>query len=273
MPQELAKARRTLSKVVSDLKQGQGISAATAIRDAARMVGRVALLKKEQDEFVSLLQTATEYMKYDKKISRIFPLSISYTPGQEESLADLMNQIIESLQETNLEEAREKHEEYQGAQLLKAQKYLQAGKLEEGRKILVQLQEEYSEDVELVTEIGEIFARAGLYEDAARHLGLAARLTPDSAHVLNRLGIVLRRLERFEEAERIYSRAVALEQTDPNLYFNMGRLYLDMGQWSQVRAAVTKALELEPDFAEAVKMLAYAERKMAEKTPDGSGGN
>lgn len=265
MSQELSNARRALTKVASDLKQGQGISAATAIRDAARMISRVPLLKNEHDEFVSLLKSATDHMSYNKEIAKIFPLAVSYAPGQEEALADLMNQLIEALQETSLEEARARQKEYQEAQLAKAQKELQGGRFDEGRRILDQLQQEYSDDVELVTEIGETFARAGLYEDAVRHLELAARLDPDSAHVLNRLGIVLRRLKRFDEAEYVYSQAVVMEQSDPNLYFNMGRLYLDMGQWKRVRDAAKKALALAPDFAEAAKMAAYAERKLNEE--------
>ena len=264
MSQELANARRALNKVASDLKQGQGISAATAIRDAARMIGRVPLLKNEHDEFVTLLQSATDYVRYNKDVAKIFPLAVSYEPGKEDDLADLMNQLIEALQETSLEEARARQKEYQAAQLAKAQKELQAGRLEEGRRLLDQLQAEYSDDVELVTEIGETFARAGLYDDAVRHLELAARLDPDSAHVLNRLGIVLRRLKRFDEAEYVYSQAVVMEQDDPNLYFNIGRLYLDMGQWKRVRDAAKKALELAPEFTEAAKMLSYAEKKIAE---------
>lgn len=265
MSQELANSRRALSKVASDLKQGQGLSAATAIRDAARMVSRVPLLKNEHDEFVILLQSATDHVKYNKDIAKIFPLAIAYVPGKEDDLADLMNQLIEALQETSLEEARARQKEYQAAQLAKAHKELLAGRLEEGRRILDQLQEEYSDDVELVTEIGETFASAGLYDDAVRHLELAARLAPDSAHVLNRLGIVLRRLKRYDEAEYVYSQAVVLEQEDPNLYFNIGRLYFDMGQWKRVRDAARKALELAPEFAEAAKMQTYAERKIAEE--------
>lgn len=263
MAQELAAVRRALSKVASDLKQQQAISAATAIRDAARMIGRVPLLKSEQDEFVSLLQSATDHMKDNEEIGRVSTLVISYTPGREESLADLMNQLIEVLQKASLEEARDKHKDYQNARLVKARKELQAGRLEEARQILHQLRKEYSDDVELVTEIGATFARAAYYEDAAYHLELAVRLAPDSTLVLNQFGVILRRLKRLEEAERIYTQAVALDQSDPNLYFNMGRVYLEMEQWERVRDVIVKALELEPDFVEGAKMLAYTESKLA----------
>lgn len=264
MSQELTNARRALSRVSTDLKQGQTISAATAIRDVARMFGRVPLLKAEHDEFVEMLTSATQHMHYHKEITKIFPLAITYTPGNEDALADLMNELIETLQETNLAEARQKHKEYQEAQLAKARKELQAKQYDEGRRILDQLQKEYSDDVELVTEIGETFAKAGLLEDAVRHLELAAKLDPDSTHVLNRLGIVLRRLKRFSEAEYVYSQAIVMEQTDPYLFFNMGRVYLDMGDMKRAAEFAKKSLALAPEFSEAEKMMVYAQKKLEE---------
>lgn len=262
MSQELTNARRALSKVSTDLKQGQPISAATAIRDAARLFGRVPMMKSEHDEFIELLKSATQYLAYQKEITKIFPLALAYKPGAEEALADLMNQLIEALQENSLEEAMGRQREYIAAQLAKGRKELLAKDFEGGKHTLDQLQQEYSKDVELVTEIGELFAQAGLYDDAVRHLELAAQLAPDSAHVLNRLGIVLRRLKRFEEAEYIYSRAMLLEDSDPNLFFNLGRLYFDQGKWSEVVDCAERALKLAPEFAEAEKMGAYAKKQL-----------
>jgi len=265
MAQELTNARRALSKVSTDLKQGQSISAATAVRDAARLFGRVPMMKNEHDEFVELLRSATQYFSYRKEITKIFPLAISYKPGEEDALADLMNQLIEVLQESSLEEAMVRRKEYIDAQLAKGRRELLAKDYENGRRTLDQLEQEYSTDVELVTEIGELFAQAGLYNDAVRHLELAAQLAPDSAHVLNRLGIVLRRLKRFEEAEYAYAKAVTMEHSDPNLFFNFGRLYFDQEKWAEVVDCAKKALKLNPDFSEAEKMGVYAQKKLSEK--------
>jgi tetratricopeptide (TPR) repeat protein len=140
---------------------------------------------------------------------------------------------------------------------------LSKGEHDEARHTFRELIDEYSDDARLVTEVGECFMQAGLYEGAAGHLGVAARLTPDSAHVFNRLGITLRKMQRYDKAEDYFMRALELEKNDSNLYFNMGRLYLDLMDWGKTVTFAEKALSLDPNFTEAAKLAAYARRKLA----------
>ena len=263
MSQELTSARRALNKVSTDLKQAQLISAVTAIRDGARLFNRVPMIKNEQEEMHNLLTASTDLLRYNAEVARIFPLAISYAPGEESALVDLMNQLIEALQQASIEDALRRHREYQEAQLAKGYKELTEKRYDDARKTLDQLAADYSDDAALVTNIGEMFIKVGLYEDALRHLELAVKLKPDSAYVLNRLGIAQRKLRLFEESEQTYLRAVSLEPGDPNLHFNMGRLYLDLEQWGKAEQCGRKALELKPDFAEAAKMISYAEKQRA----------
>ena len=112
MSQEMAGVRRALSRVSSDVKQGQYISAATAIRDAARLFTRgVSMIKNEQEEFTTMLHAGCELLRYNKEVTKYFPLAISYTPGQESALMGLMNQLIETLQEATTEDTIRKHED------------------------------------------------------------------------------------------------------------------------------------------------------------------
>lgn len=261
MSQELTNARRALSKVSSDVKQGQLISAATAIRDASRLFGRVPMMKNEHEELTEMLTTAADYLHYNEEITKAFPLQIKYVPGQEESFADLMNQLIETLQDESTRQAVAKHAEYKAGQLAKGHKELKNGQFDEGRRTLDKLGMDYSTDWELAAEIGELFTAAGLFEDALRHLSLAVRLNPASAHVLNRLGIVLRKLKRYADSEKYFDKAMAIEQADPNLFFNCARLYFDWDKWDRAVEYAKKALALDPSFSEAAKLVAYVERK------------
>lgn len=264
MSQDLTNARRALSKVSTDLKKEQYISAATAVRDAARLFGRVPMMKSEQDEFISMLQAATDLLHYNPGINKLFPLAIKYVPGKEADLGDLMNQLIETLQESSTEEAIKRHKAYQQEQLAKARGEMDRDNFDEARKTLKSLAELYSEDGDLAVEIGDHFMSAGLYEDAVEYLLIAAKLSTSSARVLNRLGIALRKLKRYEESEIYFARALEQDKEDPNLYFNIGRLYLEQGLWDKAALCGKRAVVLDPDFAEAGKLAAYAERKMAE---------
>lgn len=269
MSQELTNARRALSKVSTDLKKEQYISAATAVRDTARLFGRIPMMKSEQDEFINMLQTATDLLHYNSGITKIFPLTIKYVPGQEADLGDLMNELIETLQESSTEEAKKRHKAYQQEQLAKARMELEHDRFDEARGILKNLADLYSEDSDLAVEIGDHFMSAGLYEDAVYYLLIAAKLSTGSARVLNRLGIALRKLKRYDEAEIYFARALEQDKEDPNLYFNIGRLYLDQGFWDKAAMCGKRAVALAPDFAEAGKLVTYAERKLAEAKENG----
>jgi len=264
MSQELIKVRAGLSKVSSDLKQGRLISAASAVREGARIFGRVPMIKNEQDELVALLRSACEYLSYDKEISRLFPLSIEYESGQEAALVATMSQLIEALEQVNMEEAVARHEAYQKAQLEKGHNELECGAVDDARRTLGQLCQDYQGEVELLLNIGEEFIQANLFEDAVKYLERAISLAPGNTHLLNRLGMARRKLGAFVESEKVYLEALELAEPDQNLLFNIGRLYLDWGRWEQAAHYAKRALECAPDFAEAGKMVAYAEKKHKE---------
>lgn len=265
MSQEMSSTRRALSRVSTDLKQGKLISAAISVRDAARLFTRgVPMIKKEHEELVTMLHSGCELLRLNKELAKHFPLAISYTAGQEAALIDLMNQLIEALQEASTQDTIRKHEERKKAGLVKGRQELAEGDHDEARKTLRELTDEYGHDAQLATEVGECFLEVGLYLDAAEHLSVAARLTPDSAHVFNRLGIALRKMKRFDKAEQYFFHALELEPKDPNLYFNMGRLYLDTMDWKKTIEYAEKALDLSGGFTEAAKLAAYARKKLSE---------
>lgn len=263
MSQELTKGRTSLNRVHTDLKKNLHISAATAVRDAARLFGRVPMIKSEREEMTELLRTACDALRYNPDIAKQFPLAIEYVPGQEGDLVSLMNQLMEALEETNLDEAKKKQRAFQEAQMEKALTELKRGDIDSGRRTLGQLELQYAEDADLMVNISDIFAQSGLFEDAAKYLGIAAKLRPDSPGIFNRLGIAFRKIKSFDESEAAFQNALVLDDGDATLYFNMGRLYIDQQNWEKAAECGKKAVELSPDFAEAAKMASYAEKQLA----------
>jgi len=119
-------------------------------------------------------------------------------------------------------------------------------------------------DTELKTEAGELFLDAGRYELALHFLTMALEECERSLHLINRIAMALRKLGRFEDAEGYYRNALSFAKEDPNLYFNMGRLYLDWRQWKKAVKAASLALRLDPAFDHARKLQEFAEKKLGQ---------
>ncbi|MBW2122358.1 MAG: tetratricopeptide repeat protein [Deltaproteobacteria bacterium] len=90
--------------------------------------------------------------------------------------------------------------------------------------------------------------------------GIEAFFLEENKHLFNEFGIRLRKLGMYDEAIRHYQKAIAICPDDENLYFNMGRAYLEKKDIHQARRWIEKALETNPDFQEAKVLLEDTEK-------------
>lgn len=270
MSGELAKARQQLTQVRTLLKNGKHIPAAQALQFALGAVLKNQLLKTERDEFEKLFHTAVDYFANDDLIRTQASIKLEYVPGQERMLYDLFKDILEVLSEQAVEAAQEhirQKEELKKARFAQGIADLEAGHLAKGQATLAELVQEYPEDPLMRGSVGEALLKAGIYEPAVEYLTEAIDQKPDMLHLYNSIGIALRRLNRFEVAESYYLRASQYLRKDPNLYFNIGRLYIDWKKWDKAILAANTALKLKPDFVEAQKMLSYAQKQQGVAKP------
>lgn len=268
MSAELAKARKDLSQVRTLLKDSKYIPAAQALQFGVATVLRGQLLKAERDEFEKLLATAVDYFSNDEYIRSHLAIILSYVPGQERILYELIREVTAALNGQAVEDAQEQIRITAERKLLdKKEKYargvqaLENGNAAEGQSILAELVQAYADEPELRGSVGEALLRAGLYEAAVEYLTEALDQKPEMLPLYNSIAIALRRLNRFEVAESYYLRASKYLRMDPNLYFNIGRLYVDWKKWDKAAKAAAMALKLNPDFVEAQKMLDYVEKQ------------
>jgi tetratricopeptide (TPR) repeat protein len=77
------------------------------------------------------------------------------------------------------------------------------------------------------------------------------KLRPDTTNVFNSLGIIYRRQGRLDDALNQYKKALLVHPHDENIFFNLSRIYLDKKDFNSAGQALTKALELNPNFSEA----------------------
>lgn len=263
MSADIAKARQLLAQVRTLVKQNQFVPAAQAIQFALNVMLKTALMKSERDKLEKMLTEALDYFTYADAVREAFPMTLTYTPGNERELYELMKDVIVELSRAVVENAQAQAQARDEKKLL----WLQRGTQEllelpvKGQATLAALLREYTDDPVLRGQVGEAFLKAGLYEQAVLYLTEALDLKPDMLPFYNTIAMALRKLSRFDVAENYYLRASKYMRHDPNLYFNIGRLYIDWQKWPKAIQAAHAALKLKPDFVEARKLLEYAEHK------------
>lgn len=107
--------------------------------------------------------------------------------------------------------------------------------------------------------LGETYLAQGETEKAKQQFGKLAQVDaitdPKYKHIFNEFGIKLRQVGMYAEAVNHYERALKLEPGDENLWFNLARALFEGGAKDKAGLALKKALQINPDFAEAKLLL------------------
>ncbi len=265
MTQDIVNIRRQVKMVNSSLRQGKPVPAVQAVIATLRLMLSTPLLRAEKDEFSGLITEALGYLNNDATIRKLYPLELKYTPGEEKRLFEEMQELLDVLKEATMSEVEELTKAMAAkkeAALAKGQEHLNAKDYDGARSVFGAISGEFPNDSQLKSDIGEKFLNEALYEDAAAYFTDAVTIDPSALYIYNRLGIALRKLERFDVAENYFKKALPLVPKDPNLLFNIGRMYLDWGKWAKAVEFGEKAHDLNPDFVEAQKLANFARKKL-----------
>lgn len=77
----------------------------------------------------------------------------------------------------------------------------------------------------------------------------------DSLNVFNTLGVLYRKKGVPQIALAHYKKALKVHPDEPYIYYNIGRLYLDMKDTEEAKRSFQAALEKDPDFKEAKQVI------------------
>lgn len=268
MSSELTKARTQLNKVGTYLKQGKPLPAVSSLYEALVAITHTPLIKSEKEEFAKLIMDAVLSLNGDRTLRQQYPLILKYVPGGEKELTDTLLSLLSELQATVVEEAKDiiaDKEQRIEKGLAEGRLLIEEKRFDEARALLEKLAREFPRDADLKARIAELFIGGELFEEAFAYLDEAIALSPDQIRHYNRIGIVLRKLRKYDIAEKYFMRAAEFAKTDPNLYFNLGRVYLDWGRWDKAERASRLALRLSPSFIEARKLLNFSLKKQGKE--------
>jgi tetratricopeptide (TPR) repeat protein len=114
-------------------------------------------------------------------------------------------------------------------------------------------------EIGLSAEDSEGVAQA--VERILRHLGeRAGQLKFDQSRELSLYSMKLRKQGRYEDALAYCRKAFEITPGDENIFFNMARVHLEMGERDRALRCVRYALTLNPNFKPALKFQRFLER-------------
>lgn len=266
MSAELIKARSKIAGITGQLKKGKLHQAVISLHDALAIILRTPLIKHEQDEFARNLEQTLFVLNKDAEFRKLCPVLLEYRKGGEKELLDTLKTVLADLQGSAVEEAQAllaANEKAKNDALSRGRELIGSGKFKDAKQVFDKALLQFGGDTGLKAEIADLFLAAERYETALEYLAQALADFPESVHLMNRIAMALRKMNRFEDAEQYYRKALEYAKDDPNLFFNMGRMYIDWKQWKKAAKVAELALRLKPDFDHARKMLTFAQKKMA----------
>jgi tetratricopeptide (TPR) repeat protein len=81
-------------------------------------------------------------------------------------------------------------------------------------------------------------------------------LSKDDMLTFNRLGIVMRKQGKLQEAIENYKRALEICKTDPAIHYNMGLAYFDLKQYGAALECYENAMRIDTTFCETAPVVA-----------------
>lgn len=105
---------------------------------------------------------------------------------------------------------------------------------------------------------GRLFESQGSFGKALEQYSKAVAVNPDFAKGYHRMGLVLSKMSRHDDAVNALQKAVTLSPADAQLRNNYGFELMFVLQWDEAERQLRRAIELEPKLARAHVNLAMA---------------
>ena len=109
---------------------------------------------------------------------------------------------------------------------------------------------------EALNYLGYTWAENNIHIDKALlYVQKAIVLKPGNGYILDSLGWIYYRMDKFDLALKEILKALELEPKDPNMYEHLGEIYLKLGESNKAKNAYEKAVTLFLKTADKKRLL------------------
>ncbi|MBP0593024.1 tetratricopeptide repeat protein [Paraburkholderia sp. LEh10] len=125
------------------------------------------------------------------------------------------------------------------------------GRFGEALSLLEALLQRHQTDAQVLNLAAACCLSLDRLDDAQTYWRRAIDAKPDYCDAHSNLGVVLKELGRLTEAEACYRRALAIAPDHAGAYVNLGRLFVELGRPADAEQAYLRAIELHPGDSDA----------------------
>lgn len=191
------------------------------------------------------------------------PRNICLQQGKEAALSTVLDGLAKILQ-TSAEQAVQQEAENRLArkkQLISSGlDFLREGQVAKGRAFLKRIVEEFGDEDGIRLQMGQIFAAAGLFAEAAAMYEESMALQPREAAAYTGAVAAWMELREYEKAEAVYKAVLRTFGGHASTFGKMAKMYLDWHKKHDAEEAALRALQTDPEQADALEVMAALDK-------------
>lgn len=141
------------------------------------------------------------------------------------------------------------------ALIVKADEEYEAGNLQKAFALLNEANAKEPQNSDVLFKMGYILQRLGDNEEALKYYKEALEIDKENEFIHNSIASVYRAKGEFVSARMHLSASLAIDNQNSITYYNYGNLLVDMKHFDEAKEMYKRALEINPEFAEAKEEL------------------
>jgi tetratricopeptide (TPR) repeat protein len=262
--------REHISRARGYLRRDEIFRSIEAASDALLLKGTGAALGRGRSE-VDLLfaEMCDDFSRHPRVTGFLESIGVSggpflrYRPGDETLLIKKLAALRIKMEETEEKEKAlsEKRRTQQRDEWLNlGREHLRQNSFPKGRVYLRRVAETYGDEPDVLREVGQLFLDAGLAAEAAEMFALAIERFPGDQQAWRLAIDAYDALGEFKKAETLYLDAVKIFGGHPLTFLNIAKFYVKWNRKDDAYDYAIRALDQDPDLAEAKEIRDKMER-------------
>ena len=267
-PKEL---RENIARAIGYLRRGEVERALTCMSAALRQYAGLRLLRAARagldiqiNEFLSSLVHHQSMQPLLDPGHSGKPRAIPYQQGKENALATVLDGLAKILRDEAEESIRREAEarlERKKTLIQTGVQLMREGQAAKGRAFLKRVADEFSDEEGIRIQLGQIFAAAGQYAEAAEMYEEAMLSQPREAAAYTGAVTAWLKLREFEKAENVYKAILRTFGGHPSTFGKMAKMYLEWRRRGQAEDMALRALQADPQQADDLEVMAVLDKK------------